>query len=390
MAFRGESLTGLAFGLLNRLNADPDDAAAILDLGTVHVLMGQIEAGLRYQPHALVKRQIYRDGTAAQGDDCLRLLAFAAPGDLMSNVPVQFLLENSDIRLDVLYVVPGLDLPETVPDHDLAMVIVGESAQNRPILERIASFADIWPRQPVLNDPRRLLNLTRDGVSALIAGADGIFIPTTVRIDADTLARLGRGELKPGDLAADAAFPVIVRPRDSHAGRGLAKLEDADAIAAYMTEEPAEEYYLARFIDYASPDGLFRKYRVAMIDGRPYICHMAVSSHWMIHYLNADMENSQDKRDEEARAFATFDHDFVPRHRVAFDAMTERFGLDYFIIDCGEMPDGSLLLFEANTPMIVHAMDSAELFPYKPPQMHRVFRAFQDMLRTRAGKKDAS
>jgi len=31
--------------------------------------------------------------------------------------------------------------------------------------------------------------------------------------------------------------------------------------------------------------------------------------------------------------------------------------------------------------MIVHAMDHPDLFPYKRPQMDKVFRAFQMMLR---------
>src|SRR5665213_896886 len=55
-------------------------------------------------------------------------------------------------------------------------------------------------------------------------------------------------------------------------------------------------------------------------------------------------------------------------------------GLDYFAIDCAETRDGRLLLFEAGTGMIVHAMDSADVFPYKQIQMQKIFRAFGDML----------
>ena len=58
--------------------------------------------------------------------------------------------------------------------------------------------------------------------------------------------------------------------------------------------------------------------------------------------------------------------------------------LDYFAIDCGELPDGSLLLFEADVAMIVHAMDPPDMFPYKAPQMRKVFAAFTAMLRNYA------
>jgi hypothetical protein len=45
------------------------------------------------------------------------------------------------------------------------------------------------------------------------------------------------------------------------------------------------------------------------------------------------------------------------------------------------MPDGRLLIFEVGNGMIVHAMDHPDLFPYKRPQMDKVFSAFQMMLR---------
>ncbi|ARJ65890.1 hypothetical protein WV31_09570 [Magnetospirillum sp. ME-1] len=383
MAFHGENMVPSAIELLKRSEADHSDAAALLDLATIHFLLGHEEAGLTYQERALALDQVYREPTdAADGDDgAIRLLAFAAPGNLMSNVPIQFLLEDSDIRLDLLFVVPGEDLPERVPGHDMAMVIVGESEANREILERIAAFADLWPCPPVLNDPRKVLQLSRDGVSTLLAGAPGIRIPATTRVDPQDLARLGRGEAALSDLLPDGSFPVIARPVDSHAGKGLAKLDAPSTIGLYLAAHPAEAYYLSSFVDYRGEGGMFRKYRIAMIDGKPYVCHMAVSDHWMIHYLNADMRESAEKRAEEARAFATFDEDFAARHAGAFAAMAERIGLDYFAMDCAETPEGELLVFEADTAMIVHAMDPPDIFPYKAPQMRRIFKAFQDMLR---------
>ncbi|HMK67167.1 MAG TPA: hypothetical protein VK433_01370, partial [Stellaceae bacterium] len=132
------------------------------------------------------------------------------------------------------------------------------------------------------------------------------------------------------------------------------------------------------------PDGLFRKYRIVLIEGRPYASHGAISSHWMIHYLNAGMRESAEKRAEEARWMAEFDHDFALRHGDALRALAERVGLDYFAIDCGETPDGRLLIFEVDVAMIVHAMDPPDLFPYKQPAMQKLFAAFRAMLGRRA------
>jgi len=143
---------------------------------------------------------------------------------------------------------------------------------------------------------------------------------------------------------------------------------------------PEVEFYISRFVDYRGTDGLFRKYRIVLIEGRPFVCHMAISSHWMIHYLNAGMSESPEKRAEEARFMESFDGDFAHRHAAAFRAIYERMGLDYLGIDCGETADGSLLIFEVDSNMIVHAIDPVEVFPYKQPQMRKVFTAFRSML----------
>ena len=62
----------------------------------------------------------------------------------------------------------------------------------------------------------------------------------------------------------------------------------------------------------------------------------------------------------------------------------ERIGLDYFGIDCAQTAEGKLLLFEADVAMIVHLMDSPSVFPYKVPQMRKVFAEFGAMLKDRA------
>jgi hypothetical protein len=113
---------------------------------------------------------------------------------------------------------------------------------------------------------------------------------------------------------------------------------------------------------------------------------MAISSHWMVHYLNAGMAESAEKRAQEAGAMADFDQDFASRHAAAFDALHQRLDLDYYSIDCAETQDGRLLLFEADAAAIIHLMDPPDLFPYKQAPMRRIFAAFEDMLRRRAGQ----
>ena len=72
--------------------------------------------------------------------------------------------------------------------------------------------------------------------------------------------------------------------------------------------------------------------------------------------------------------------------REALAALSDRLGLEYVGIDCGETPEGKLLIFEVDSGMTVHAMDGVDVFPYKQVQMKKVFRAFREMLEARLSR----
>jgi glutathione synthase/RimK-type ligase-like ATP-grasp enzyme len=387
MAYSGIDLAPFGTQLIERANRNPNDANALMDLSTVLQLRGDWELALRMQHQALQLQQVYTPPTVAT-PAAIRLLAVMGPGDLMSNTPLEFLLEDVDVALDILYVAPDIPSPPALPDHDVMFVAIGESEQNIPLLQTMANIVADWPR-PVLNQPQRIAALSRDNTCALLEAVPGVTMPATVRVSRQMLEQVGRAELPVDVVIEEGVFPLIVRPVDSHAGRGLARLDDVPAVADYLRTMAEQEFFISRFVDYRAEDGLFRKYRIVLIEGRPFLCHLAISRHWMIHYLNAGMAESQDKRDEEAHCMENFDADFAQRHAEAFRAIHERTGLDYLGIDCGEAPDGSLLVFEVDSNMIVHAIDPVDVFPYKQPQMHKVFVAFRGML-DNAIKRDQS
>ena len=197
---------------------------------------------------------------------------------------------------------------------------------------------------------------------------------------------MARAEVALADLYGECDFPLIARPVGSHAGHDLARLQDPTELAAYLEQVAAPEFFIARFIDYSDADGLFRKFRVALIDGEPFACHMAVSSHWMVHYVTAGMYEHAGRRAEEAGFMERFDA-FAQRHRAALQAVYQRTQLDYLFIDCAQSPDGELLVFEVDHSMVVHAMDSEQLFPHKQVHMFKVKQAVLRQLRRRAAQR---
>lgn len=376
--FAGIDLKPLAAELSVRAQRDPHDANALLDLSTILQLSFQHEIAMQVQMEALKTQRVYRIPAAVQPAK-IRLLVIMGACDLLSNTPVECLLENSDIALDMYYVSPALPFPETVPDHDVLFVAVSESDANIPLLHDLADTQRVWPR-PILNAPARIALLSRDSACSLLGDASGIVMPVAVRVSRQTLADIAVQHQLLSSALAHGDFPIIVRPVDSHAGRGLAKIGQATELQEYLQAMPEREFYISPFVDYRSADGLFRKYRIVLIGGRPYICHLAISSHWMIHYLNAGMAESAEKRAEEERCFATFDAGFARRHAAALQLIYERMGLDYLGIDCAETATGELLVFEVDSNMIVHAFDPVDIFPYKQTQMRKVFAAFRALL----------
>jgi glutathione synthase/RimK-type ligase-like ATP-grasp enzyme len=380
----GHDLRPLWRRLIVRLLDGSIEAGEGLDLSLIAQLLGDREAGLAIQQTILASHQLFRSPCAANPPD-LRVLALAAATDIGSNTPIEFLVEKSGVELTTLYVMPDIEWPDRLPDHDVAMVIASDSNDCRGALDKIARAIAHWPR-PVLNPPQMINCLDRNKLYGLLNGIDGLEIPPTIAVTREELERLSQSSLTLAEFRSGLSYPVIVRPRGSHAGRGLAKLDDADAIERYLGEHPQQHFFVSRFVDYRSGDGLFRKYRIVFIDGRAYACHLAIADRWDIWYMNARMAASAGKRCEEATFMQTFDGTFARRHRSALLELSNRIGLDYFTVDCAETNSGSLLIFEADNTAIVHDMDPPDVFPYKVPQMRKVFDAFAAMLFRRAGR----
>ena len=381
MAYQGDNLNAVFLGLQERLSHNPRDTNALMDTALILYVKGFGERALLTQKFSV---QIQKNYTIRFGDGSdLKLLAFVTAGDLMANTPIEFLLEGTNVELTYHFVDTTTSSLNQVPEHDVSFFALGQCTENEPVLRNLERLLKLWTKPIINGHPELIRNLTRDSVSRLLASQSAIVAPLCVEMSRLLLTESNSCESSESINLAEYKYPLIVRPAGTHAGKGMQKIDNPEQMSIYLGQNFASSYYVCPFINYRSPDGFFRKQRIVFIAGQPYPCHQATSEKWMVHYLNADMEKFDNRRQDEANWFSNFPN-FVERHKVAFQKLVEILKLDYFGIDCAETKESELLVFEIDVAMIVHSLDCEYIFPYKKPAMKRLEEGFLSLLRSRA------
>jgi glutathione synthase/RimK-type ligase-like ATP-grasp enzyme len=232
-------------------------------------------------------------------------------------------------------------------------------------------------RIPVVNHPQAVLRTTREAVSAALAGDPDLRVPKTVRIRPTAIAQIA-SMMESGELVA----PFLFRAAGIHGGVDLTLIEGPGDLALLdRFAFDGREFYVTEFVDFRSPDGLYRKHRVFVVDGTPIARHMLVWKTWNVHAENRDLMSSNPEYQEEERVFLeTFSADRYP----VFQRIAQRLGLDFFGVDFGIDSDGRLIVFEANA--CFRAWRSEELdgrLDYHKAALDSLRNAFTKMLHAR-------
>ena len=261
---------------------------------------------------------------------------------------------------------------ERLPRVDLVFNTIADPDLGEPYFAEAAALGARAGR-PLLNPPARLPATRRDRLAETLAGIPRLLVPTTRRVARAAL----------GLLPLDG--PKLVRPVGAHGGEALERIEDAARLGAYLLKTPAEQFYLTDFCDFRSADGWYRKYRLIFVDRWPYPYHLAIGRDWKLHYWRIEKDVEAWMKDEEAAFLADWERVLGAALVDTARAIAARLDLDYGGMDCGVMPDGRLVLFEANANMLVHLDDPADRFPYKHRHVPRIFAAMTELVRRRIG-----
>jgi glutathione synthase/RimK-type ligase-like ATP-grasp enzyme len=214
-----------------------------------------------------------------------------------------------------------------------------------------------------------------------LSGLAGVVTPLTLTLSREELT----GSKAAATLAHHGfAFPLLLRVPGLHTGMHFRKVENLEALPATLAELPGEELIVMQYLDARGADGKSRKYRAMMIDGQIYPLHVAISSHWKIHYFTAEMADNPENRAEDAAFLENMPAVLGPLAMNALARIQCALGLDYAGIDFGLNAKGEVLVFEANATMVVIPPEPDEKWNYRVPAWQRVHGAVQKMLMKRA------
>ena len=267
--------------------------------------------------------------------------------------------------------------PQARPDmarFDCVLNLVTDPDQHPRTLETLRKLLRGYGGR-VINRPDAVLRSARDQVARRLAGIAGLRVPKTLRLrnpKAGTVERMAE--------RAGLAFPVIARRAGTHTGDIIGLVggpADLDSACAGRGD-----YILTEFVDFASPDGLYRKYRLWSFGYQTIFKHMIVSDRWNVHYVdrNRIMAERPKLIDEEKRAFSRLEGDLPEAIHLMFSEVRQRLGLDFFGMDFGIQPSGEAVLFEANATMSFQVTAADPRFRYLDDVTIPSRRAFADML----------
>jgi hypothetical protein len=365
------------------LNIHPELAIAHQNLAAAFDREGQREEAAAHRERAYQLQRVFTDAAFEREE---RRVLILGTGRGTGNVPIDALFPartNTRIR----YAIDCADEAEDtqLPPYDVVFNGIGDPDVATAVAARLARFEAICQR-PMLNPPRTIERTHRDKTAALLEGVKDVVVPQCVRIDA---CPASAEELAAHLAQSGLSFPILMRPLATHGGE---RVELQASLASLWSALAAVDspHYLTSFHDFRSADGYYRKYRIIFVDREPYPYHLAISSHWMVHYFSAEMAENPWKLREEQRFLA--DSFAVLGNRVsdAIRAIGHKLALDYGGIDFTLTNDGQVLVFEANATMLTHREDPRGPFAHKNPYIARIFDAFGQMLQTRVAPGSGS
>jgi hypothetical protein len=345
----------------------PGCAEAHQGLGNVYADLGDAQQAARHRRLGWRDRVFtpWRYRGAGRPQRVLLLTSVAG-----GNIPVQAFLDDRMFAVTAVameYFTPDLKLPP----HDLVLNAIGDADACQDALRAAATLVSAakW-----VNAPAAVAATARLDNARRLSLGPGVRTPL--------MACLARDRLDdPATLTGlGFAFPLLLRAPGFHTGRHFVRVETGRDLADAVAAMPGNSLLAIEILPAYGPDGMARKYRVMIVDGRLYPLHLAISPDWKVHYFTAAMAGNTVGRAEERGFLTDMEHCLGPRACAALAWIADELGLDYAGVDFALAPDGTLLLFEANATMALVPPPLDPVWDYRRPAFDAVAAAARALI----------
>ena len=367
LLFEDGDLSGAQSHYKAALAADPDFPQAHQGLAKLLTERGDGTARLHWQKgyvgHAVVPK---RCRSVKPGVPVLLLVAAQ-----LGNMPTRRWLDDRIFAVTEIFV-EFYDPADPLPPHALIVNAVGDADLCESALlcaEKLVATST----RPVINPPALALATGRAENARRLGAIPGVIAPLTTTL---TPAEI---------LAADLRFPLLLRSPGFHTGQHFLYVESSETLTSALAALPGEKLIVIEYLDARGADGMARKYRVMIIDGKLYPLHLAIAKDWKVHYFTSAMAENAAYREEEQRFLDDMPGVLGERAMEALAGIGAQMGLDYAGVDFAIAPDGSLMLFEANATMVVYPPDADPVWDYRHLAVANVLNAAKKMALSRAG-----
>jgi glutathione synthase/RimK-type ligase-like ATP-grasp enzyme len=289
---------------------------------------------------------------------------------LGGDVPWERLFSTTLFDLSAL-VVNYFDPSHPLPPHDLVFNAIGDADLCEFALNKATQILAHTSR-PVLNKPSNVQRTGRLSHAERLGQLPGVKTARTYLLPKEQIAQ--------GELPAQLQWPVLVRSPGYQTGQHFEKAHHRDELKAMTHQLPGESLLVMQALDARDAQGWYRKYRIMWIDGHIYPVHLALSRHWKVHYFSAAMAQHPELREIEAAFLADMTTFLGPEHIQCLQNIGEQLNLDYAGLDFSIDPQGQLIVFEANSTMVIARPSNDAHWAYRQAPIERAIQAIQDML----------
>ena len=297
------------------------------------------------------------------------------------NVPIQHILDKRSFQASVL-LTEYFDPATPLPAHRIIINLIGDADLSRAGLDAAEALLS-RSTSPVINHPAlvrptgRLVNAHRLGALPHVHTPRMVLLSKAALL-APTAAKLIAGH--------GIEFPLLLRSPGFHTGQYFIRVESPSVLADAVADLPGPDLLVMQALDAGNKQGDKHKFRVMFVDGVLYPLHLAISKNWKVHYFSADMDIEPAYRALEEQFLKDMPGLLGNTVMSALDSIRQVLGLDYGGIDFAINQNGEVLLFEANTTMVVHQPDNLDRWAYRQEAANCILEAVRNMILNRASK----